>query len=185
MPRIIESGGGGGGGAVLTDGTSIAGDGTNLDRIREVPVDCFISIGREDATSAAPANKVQLSGFILTSAQIISNIWIDFRSGGNVLFSFGIYDALGNLVADTGPITIGSAAIQPFPILTPATVLQPGRYLLGATSIGGAATWTKSTAQLTWFYDDGSEDSALGQLPATITPPAIALSLTSLNFGLS
>ena len=185
-PPWIESGAGGGSSAgVQSDGTSIAGIGTAGNKLRETSADFFASIGREDATLNPIANTVCLTGFVLERPLTFSSIWVDVRAHNSNPVDFGIYDHLGNLVADVGACALASNTVQALPVLNAPITLQPGRYLFAFTAEDNTLSITETTAQFCWAFDGGTQASALGQLPATITPVPILIRLIGANFCLS
>ena len=98
-----------------------------------------------------------------------------------------LYDAGGNLVADTGAVHMSATGFQCFNAVQSAPiVIPPGLYFYGATSAAAtlAVNATGIDVQPSYSYSTGYGTSSGGTCPSTITPPPNSPVLAGSQFAL-
>lgn len=128
---------------------------------------------------ANPLSTLSLTGIALPAAVRFGTFVLDIAVADAVaLYDAGFYTAAGALAFHIGAQTMPATGIRSFAIVGGTRTLNPGRYYFATTgaSITAGANYN-STANdcLMFLQTTGFGVSALGVLPATITPPADAL----------
>ena len=100
------------------------------------------------------------------------------------LYDFGLYNAAGTLVADLGPASYTTTGIKTGALVQGTVRLNPGLYYIALT--GNAAVLLISgigaNGSLWQFGASANAGASVGgQLPATITPPAVTITDTAVT----
>ena len=142
------------------------------------------SAGRGGGIAPGAANQIRIQGFIAPGANIqFSRIMANRHAAdttgctGGCLYSFGIYDTGGALVARVDPVQFGATGSVDYAITGGGTVtLAAGtKYYFAFTGngTGGQISYHNSSNFLQWCSNSSvTTASADGVLPANITIPA-------------
>jgi len=175
--------GGGGGFSGVTTNSTLTGSGlaSSALSVNGWPTNIFIIGGQADSSNATVANKVNYSGFYLTTSLTFTTLGVDISTPDGVNNSdIGIYNAAGSsLLANIGAQHLGSGGLQSFTITQGTVTLQPARYLLAFTSAAGTLTLNKDNRVITWAFTSGGVGvSAGGALPASIPAPTVSFTIS-------
>lgn len=131
------------------------------------------------------ANKIQMSGFVLSTAVTFGKIVLSVASldaGNN--YDWGIYDATGVLKAHIGAQTFPSSGVQTFTIVSGPVSLQPAQYFAAFTGNANTAQVSRPGILTSLFgtvlgVTESVTSSSGGVLPNTVTVPSTAWSLSA------
>lgn len=165
----IRLGGGGGG------GSGVAGWPLNFYSQGD-----FVGSG-----TAIGANEVLVAGFILEYSLKFTDLEVEIGvADAGSDSDLGIYNAAGNLVAHAGAQVIAAIGLQSFAMVEGSQTIEPGLYLLAATSVGGVLALYYSDLALVWYYNAAVAVSVGGALPAAIGAIAVSPSSYGIPFAL-
>jgi len=209
---------GGGIASVVTDGVTITGNGLNASPVAILQVQADASLqgngavgnvlGVTKQTSLAVgsksnthwpviANGVQIVQFSLVQPVTFSSLCSNILTGdaGASKYDFGIYNAVGTLVADVaadasnGFTPLGGAVILDKPCLQGTVTLYPGSYYFAITGNSSTGNWDGgqlnpgSGSPGGWWSLSASNTSVAastnGKLPSSIVVPGASIQYAS------
>jgi len=146
----------------------------------------FWATGGEDGSNlTASANSLCLTGFSLPASCQFGHIVAHIATADGAHNSdIGVYDSTGTLKANIGAQALAASGVQTFAILQGLITITAGMYFMAFTSAGSILQiWTDSQ-KLSPFKSGSYGVSVGGALPASITPPTLAVDQVSLNCAL-
>lgn len=129
------------------------------------------------AVSAYSANTLYVYGFYMSSQTMSGHIVLDLHiDDASNLYSVGIYNSTGTLVAHIGPRSFSSTSISSNVVaFTEGTVLlNPGKYYFGFTGNASTLSFNALASILIPLGVTSSGTTSGGALPSSFTPPADA-----------
>lgn len=171
----------------ITDGTTLTGAGIAANKLRVIPVD-YLAIMTGSNFTGSGQDWVNVCGFTLQNPITFSNLVVSVAGSdaAPVLNDFGIYDAAGNLISNTGPFSFPVATDPVFPMQQGAKTIPQGRYLFAFTSSGTGLAIYGDTNLFSWHYSAFFAGFPTGgTLPATIPPASVAPALQTFSLAMA
>jgi len=132
------------------------------------------------------ANTLLLIAAVIPASVTFANIAFHVGIADGVNNSdFGIYNAAGALLANAGAQAMGSATFSSFAAVQGSQTIAAGLYFIAWTSAGSVLGVSYDTYCTGFYYNASFGVSVGGALPASITPPALALNGNNASFALS
>jgi len=175
--------GGGGGFSGVTTNSTLTGSGqaSSALSVNGWPTNILVIGGQADSSNGAVANKVNYSGFYLTTSLTFTTLGFNIGTLDGVNNSdVGIYNAAGSsLLANIGAQHLGSTGMQSFTVTQGTVTLQPARYLFAYTSAASTLAMQKDNRIITWAFTAGGVGVSVGgALPATIPAPTVSFTIS-------
>ena len=143
----------------------------------------FYAMGDRNGSQGFIANQVRVIGMTLPASVTFSHLTIYVQtadSNASDLYSWGIYNSSGSLVAHVAPRSLTAAGDTDVATVEGSVTLSPGKYYFAYSGNAAVAAFAVSAFSYFNFANGYLAANSGAVLPATMSPPAD--SITSVNF---